>query len=66
MGLSFFAIMGGKGGVALMSEIYRLIAAGIRPDCAEDTVAWYMARGDASGLETYINTLECRREVSDR
>ena len=49
-----------------MSEIYRLIAAGIRPDCAEDTVAWYMGRGDASGLQKYIEQLETRLEVSDR
>ena len=34
-----------------MGSVERLIAAGIRKDCAEETVMWYRAQGDDYGLE---------------
>lgn len=45
---------------------FRLIAAGIRPDCAAETVEEYQRRNDPDGLERYINDIECRTEASDR
>ena len=47
-------------------DVYRLIAAGIRPDCAHDTVRWYRQRNDEEGLERYIQSKENSREVSCR
>lgn len=47
-------------------DVYRLISAGIRPDCANDTVRWYRERGDEEGLERYIRSKENRVEVSCR
>lgn len=50
-----------------MDEVTRLISAGIRPDCASDTVLWYKRRGDEEGLERYIQHVENRTmEVSCR
>lgn len=49
-----------------MDEYLRLIAAGIRPDCAADTVTWYKSKGDISGLQEYIEKLETQMEVSER
>ena len=41
-----------------MTFIERMVAAGMSRDCASETVAWYMAQGDADGLESYIVALE--------
>lgn len=51
-----------------MDAVNRLIQAGIRPDCATETVLRYETQGDAAGLERYIldaekrakNRKECR------
>lgn len=43
-----------------MTPVQRLIAAGIRPDCAAETVMWYQAQGDDEGLEKYIAEIESR------
>lgn len=45
-----------------MREVDRLIAAGIRPDCAVDTVLWYKQQGDAHKLEEYVREAEIRHE----
>lgn len=41
-----------------MDAANRLIQAGIRPDCATETVLRYEARGDAAGLKRYIQAAE--------
>lgn len=41
-----------------MNYIYRLIAAGLSPASAIDTVAWYRSQGDDIGLEDYTKDLE--------
>jgi hypothetical protein len=64
--LSFFAIIQGKGADTMNRAYFRLIAAGIRPDCAAETVEEYQRRNDPDGLERYINDIECRTEASDR
>ena len=58
----------GEKEVMAMTHTERLIAAGIRPDCAVETVAWYLTQGDACGLERYVAGVETRRnlEVSQR
>ena len=33
-----------------MTPVERLVAAGIRPDCAAESVMWYQAQGDDYGL----------------
>lgn len=43
-----------------MDTITRLVQAGIRPDCATETVAWFRQQGDEKGLEEYIQTAESR------
>lgn len=45
---------------------FRLLAAGIRPDCAADTIDYYMNFRSAKELDEYITELENRREVSNR
>ena len=45
---------------------FRLLEAGIRPDCAADTVDYYLNFRSSEELEAYISELENRREVSDR
>lgn len=45
-----------------MGAVERLIAAGIRPDCAQETVMWYRAQGDDYGLERYVSEVESRHE----
>ena len=64
--LSFFAIMGMKGVKAMSNPYFRLLAAGIRQDCALEIVREYQCRNDPEGLEKYINEVECRTEASDR
>ena len=50
-----------------MDAVTRLIQAGIGPDCAVETIAWYRSQGDDSGLERYIYAAETRKaEVSDK
>lgn len=50
-----------------MDAINRLIRAGIRPDCASETVLWFSQQGDEEGLERYIQEKEKRIvEVSCR
>lgn len=43
-----------------MNYIYRLIAAGLSPASAIDTVAWYRSQGDDIGLEEYTQHLESK------
>lgn len=43
-----------------MDTITRLVQAGIRPDCATETVAWFRQQGDEHGLERYIQAAESR------
>ena len=64
--LSFFDIMSGKGDDRVKDPYFRLLAAGIRADCAEQTVREFESRSDAEGLERYITEIECRTEASDR
>lgn len=47
-----------------MTPTERLIAAGIRPDCARETVMWFQAQGDDYGLERYVKEAEDRHGVS--
>lgn len=50
-----------------MDAVTRLIQAGIRPDCAVETVAWYRSQGDDNGLERYVYAAETRKaEVSEK
>lgn len=51
-----------------MQAVERLVSAGILPECAADTVAWYMRQGNEAGLERYVLEVESRQnqEVSDR
>lgn len=51
-----------------MTYSERLIAAGIRPDCAVETVVWFRTQGDEAGLERYVTGVEARSnmEVSCR
>lgn len=50
-----------------MDAISRLLKAGIRPDCAAETVQWFRQQGDEDGLEQYIQSKEQRKvEVSCR
>lgn len=41
-----------------MDAVNRLIQAGIRPDCAAETVFQYEALGDLTGLERYVQAAE--------
>lgn len=62
----FSAIIGQKGREHLDAK-ERLIRAGIRPDCAAETVHWFAQQGDEDGLERYILEKENRKvEVSCR
>ena len=47
-----------------MTPVERLIAAGIRPDCAAESVMWYLSQGDDYGLEKYLIEVENRKGVS--
>lgn len=49
--------------VLYMTPVERLIAAGIRPDCARETIMWFRAQGDDYGLEKYLNEVEARKGV---
>ena len=40
-------------------------AAGIRPDCAAESVMWYQAQGDDYGLQKYLDEVEARKEALD-
>lgn len=41
-----------------MDMYTRLVEAGIRPDCAADTVAWFRRQGDDHGLDLYVKEAE--------
>lgn len=43
-----------------MDAVNRLIQAGIRPDCANETVLQFEARGDCAGLERYVLDAEAK------
>lgn len=43
-----------------MDAVNRLIQAGIRPDCAMETVLRYEAQRDTAGLERYVLDAEAR------
>lgn len=45
---------------------FRLLEVGIRPDCAAQTIDYYLNFRSAEELEAYIAAMENRREVSDR
>lgn len=45
---------------------WRLLNAGIRPDCAADTIIYYRTHKTEEELEAYVSGLENRLEVSDR
>lgn len=45
-----------------MDSITRLVQAGIRPDCAVETVAWFRQQGNDIGLERYIQDAESRHK----
>lgn len=45
-----------------MDTVTRLVQAGIRPDCAVETVAWFRQQGNDRGLELYIQEAENRFE----
>ena len=45
---------------------FRLLEAGIRPDCAAQTIDYYLNFRSADELEKYISGIENHREVSDR
>lgn len=44
-----------------MTPVERLVAAGIRPDCAAESVMWYQAQGDDYGLQKYLDEVEARK-----
>ena len=46
-----------------MDPVNRLIQAGIRSDCATETVLQFEARGDDAGLECYILEEEKKAEI---
>ena len=46
-----------------MTPVERLIEAGIRPDCALETVEWYRTQGDDHILERYIQEAELRHGI---
>ena len=50
----------------MTNHYLRLIAAGIRPDCAADTIDYFNRHKTPEELESYVQELENRREVSDR
>lgn len=43
-----------------MDYVSRLVQAGIRPDCAVETVAWFRSQGDDKALEQYTRRCEER------
>ena len=45
-----------------MDMVSRLVQAGILPDCAVETVAWFRQQGNDAGLERYVNEVERRHE----
>lgn len=49
-----------------MDHYWRLIYAGIRPDCAADTITYYNTHRTQEELEAYVRSIEDRQEVSDR
>ena len=46
-----------------MGAVERLIAAGIRPDSAMESVLWFRAQGDDMGLQRYIREAEDRHAL---
>lgn len=48
--------------VILLDTVTRLVQAGIRPDCAAETVAWFRQQGNDSALERYIQEAESRHK----
>lgn len=43
-----------------MESVDRLVAAGVHPNTAVDTVIWFIQRGDDTGLEEYVQEVEER------
>lgn len=43
-----------------MTYMERLVATGMNPECAQDTVCWYRFQGDDEGLERYVKDVEDR------
>lgn len=48
-------------GVQIMDYVSRLVQAGIRPDCAVETVAWFRSQSEDRKLEEY--TRECEKRA---
>lgn len=46
-----------------MDYVSRLVFAGIRPDCAVETVAWFRMQGDDKALERYTKNCEERAGI---
>ena len=49
-------------GRVFMDMVSRLVQAGILPDCAVETVAWFRQQGNDAGLDRYVNEVERRHE----
>lgn len=49
-----------------MGAAERLIAAGLQPECAQETVLWYQTQGDDCGLEKYLTEVESRNADSGK
>lgn len=47
-----------------MDYITRLVQAGVRPDCAVETVAWFRSQGEEQKLEEYTKKCEERAGLS--
>ena len=41
-----------------MNAYQRLVSVGMNPECARESVFWYMAQGDDDGLEEYVREVE--------
>lgn len=49
-----------------MTQVERMVAAGMSEDAAAETAMWYMAQGDDEGLEDYVTALEAFRDMDAR
>lgn len=49
--------------VQIMDYVSRLVQAGIRPDCAVETVTWFRSQGEDRKLEEYTKKCEERAGI---
>lgn len=47
-----------------LTYIERLVQAGVRPDCAVETVSWFRSQGEEQKLEEYTKKCEERAGLS--